>query len=52
MQASNQQHIQSNLVSSKSSGLEDLFRIISSLILREVDVKIYSPQYYYYMDCF
>ena len=34
MQASNQQHIQLNLVNSKSSGLEVLFRIISSSILR------------------
>ena len=37
-------HIQQNFVISKSSGLEVLFRIISSLIYREVDIKIFNPQ--------
>ena len=36
--------IQSNLVNSKSSGLEVLFRIISSSNYREIDIKIYNPQ--------
>ena len=36
--------IQSNLVNSKSSALEFLFRIVSSLNYREVDIKsIYTP---------
>ena len=33
-------YIQSNLVNSKSSGLEVLFRIIGSSNYREVDIKI------------
>ena len=35
--------LQSNLVNSKSSGLEDLFRMISSSNYREVDIKILNP---------
>ena len=40
--------VQLNLVNLKSSGLEVLFRIISSLNYREVDLKIYNPQNDYY----
>ena len=36
--------IQLNLVNSKSSSLEVLFHIISSLNYTEVDIKIYNPQ--------
>ena len=41
-------HIQSNLVNWKSSGLEVLFQIISSLNYREVDIKLYNPKNDYY----
>ena len=37
-------HLQSNLVNSKSSRLEGLFRIISSSNYRKVDTKIYNPK--------
>ena len=36
--------IQSNLVNSKSSGLEVLFRIISSSNYRAVDIKYMTPK--------
>ena len=42
---------QSNLVNSKSSGLEVLFRIICNLNYREVDIKnVLNPQndHYYF----
>ena len=35
--------IQLNLINSKSSGLEFLFRIISISNYRELDIKIYNP---------
>ena len=42
--------LQSNLLNVKSSGLEILFRMISSSSYREVDMKIYNPKndYYYF----
>ena len=40
--------VQSNLVNSKSSGLEVLFRIISSSSYREVDMNIYKPKNDYF----
>ena len=36
--------VQSNLVNSKSSELEVLFRIISSSKYYEVDIKMYNPK--------
>ena len=36
-------NLQSNLVNSKSYGLEILFRNIENLNYREVDIKIYNP---------
>ena len=35
--------VQSNLVNSKSSGLEVLFRSIENSKCREEDIKIYDP---------
>ena len=40
--------MQSNLVNSKSKGLEILFLIIESSNYREVDISIYNPQNDYY----
>ena len=40
--------MQLNLVDLKSLGLEILFRIISSSIYREVDIKYITPQNVYY----
>ena len=37
-------HVQSNLINSKSLGLEALFQITCSSNIREVDLNIYNPQ--------
>ena len=45
-------YIQSNLLNSMFSRLKVLFRIISSLNYRELDIKIYSPEIDYHEGLF